>query len=173
MSVLENFDGIISDRFVETGTGGGNSLRNASKHFKECLSVELDSRLHEEALASFRDISHVKIYHGNSPDFLREHLDHRIFTTFWLDAHYNGEPLPSQFKECPLLEELYEITRLAWKVPPIILIDDARIFLSDELFMRHPGYWKREEWPTVSQIDEMLPGYTRSIRGEAMMYEEL
>jgi len=171
MSILFDFCGIITDRFVETGTFEGMSLENACKFFKECLSVEIDFKTYREAFLRFENVQNVKIYNDNSPHFLRKVLDHRVRTTFWLDAHYHERPLPLHVKQCPLLEELYEITRLSWWYSPIILIDDASIFMSDAQFVQHPGHWKREEWPTIEQIDSMLLGYQRTMRGEAVMYK--
>lgn len=173
MSSLTNFDSIVRERFVETGTWLGESLKEAAKHFVECLSVELNERVYKEALENFRDFPNVKLHNGHSPTVLREILDHRIPTTFWLDAHYIGsdvfgEKYPSNLKECPLLEELFEITRLNWIEPPIILIDDASMFLEDP----DPKYFNKEHWPRISEIDQALSEYTRSIREYALLYRK-
>jgi hypothetical protein len=173
VSNLINFDSIVQERFVETGTWRGESLKEASKHFRECLSIELNERLYAEALENFRGFPNVKLYKGHSPTVLREVLDHRIPTTFWLDAHYIGsdvfgEKYPPHLKECPLLEELFEITRLNWVKPPIILIDDASIFLEGPPDSR----FNKDHWPKISEIDQALIGYTRSIREYALLYQK-
>lgn len=173
MSVLTNYEGIVRDRFVETGTFEGTTLALAAEHFEECLSCEIDRANVVKALTKFYGVPNVRLYNLDSKTFLRDVLDHRIPTTFWLDAHYDGKALPSPLPECPILDELFEITRLNWRTPPIILIDDAEIFLGDGLFAKNPGYWKREEWPTLDEINTMLSGFRMEIQGPILKYYKL
>ena len=164
MSELSAYGPISGERFIETGTQDGNSLAYAAQHFKECLSVEVDRDIYRKAVERFSNVSNVELYQDHSYQFLRKVIDHRIPTTFWLDAHWNGRELPMFTKQCPLLKELYEIERINWRTPPIILIDDMRMFNGED-FRKHPGRWKEDEWPTIEQIDAALPGYTREIVG--------
>lgn len=169
MSELSAYGPISGERFIETGTRDGNSLWYAKDHFKKCLSVELDRDLFARAIRRFHGVNDVELYMDYSYRFLRYVIDHRIPTTFWLDAHWDGNPILSSLhtegiKQCPLLEELYEIERINWRTPPIILIDDMRMFNGED-FRKHPGRWKEDEWPTIEQIDAALPGYTREIVG--------
>ena len=61
--------------FVETGTFKGETLRMATRHFKECHSVELSADLHREVVLQFEGKPGVHLHHGGSPGYLREHRE--------------------------------------------------------------------------------------------------
>jgi len=133
------------ETFVETGTAGGDSIREASKLFKECHTIELI-----EGRAGIEPIENVTFHTGNSIDILPSIVD-EIFSRkesptdykyclFWLDAHYS-DPVPntSDFKECYILEELAIISKL--QAEAIIIIDDARHFLGQAIYPNNPLDW--------------------------------
>lgn len=151
--------------FIETGTAGGESITEASKHFKKCETIELiEGRANID-----KKLKNVTWHTGNSIDILPKIVQHLVeekrqlgltedeykYTLFWLDAHYSDDvPNTSEYKECYILEELEIISRL--QSDAIILIDDAR------LFMGHPPYPNNpKDWPSIQDIfvlaKEMYP----------------
>lgn len=176
MTMLQHFEGCHLPLFIETGTAEGNSLAFASLHFTNCVSIEQNEQLYLAACERFKSKTNVKLYRGHSPHVLRVILNPKIPTTFWLDAHYSaqGNTLMPGRSECPLMEELDEIMKVEWEIPPIIMIDDA--FMYDDS-VPHPGstnpFWfsnesdhivyHRSQWPRVEEIDAALPGFTRSL----------
>lgn len=140
--------------FVETGTAGGNSIKEAAKYFEECYTIELNGNrpVYDTSLEN------VKWLSGNSIDILpvliselvNYKADNKIegyrYCVFWLDSHFDGDkPIDSPYKDCYLIEELDIISDYAQD--SIIIIDDAR------LFMGHPPHPNNfNEWPTISEI---------------------
>lgn len=123
MPPKEGFERFPNYYFVETGTFGGQGIRLALRaQFPEIHSVELDTKLHSEALSQFRAAHNVRIWHGNSGTMLYDvikDLDKPI--TFWLDAH-NGVYDP-RGNNTPILQELDQIKKHHIKTHTI-LIDD-------------------------------------------------
>lgn len=181
MSLLENFDGVIGERFIETGTNVGNTLELARTHFKSCISCEQGQAMYEQCLRRFAGCENVILSHGESPAFLREVVTD-VPTTFWLDAHYfeNGDTLAPSGKQCPLLDELRVITAFPWTQPHMVMIDDAYMF--DDA-IPHPGsvhpFWtsnesnhasyNRQHWPKIEEIDAIMQGYEKSMRENSVL----
>jgi hypothetical protein len=137
--------------FVETGTAAGASVRTASPYFKTCYTIEaIDGR---QEIANAPD--NILFFTGNSPDMLYEIVSEllrlkgsatRQFVLFWLDAHYSGDtPNETEFPECPLLDEIQEVSR--YGEDAIILIDDARLFFGHPPYPNNP-----KEWPCIQDI---------------------
>lgn len=157
------------DVFFETGTYLGESLGRVIEMgcFKEYHSVELSSELFSQASQRYRDNMAVFLYCGNSPDILRMRLDEQMCaksTLFWLDAHYQGidpdHQLDGKYGECPLLQEMEVIKACRWLTPPVLVIDDARMFI-DEYWVTGNNFrmFRREHWPTMEQIRQSMPDY--------------
>jgi len=136
--------------FVETGTAGGESVREAAKLFNICHTIELiEGRQGED----YPD--NVKLYQGDSakllPIILDTHCNPKEYTLFWLDAHYS-EPHESapDTVECPLIDEIRAIRN---HKKSIIMIDDARLFLA-------PPKWPCDytRWPSFSSVFNTLQG---------------
>jgi hypothetical protein len=68
---------------------------------------------------------------------------------FWLDAHWSGGETYGENDECPLLEELAIINVSPYE--HIILIDDARLFLSPP-----PAPHRIEQWPDITTVINCL-----------------
>lgn len=184
MTLLAKFDGLVRPLFIETGTNTGNTLAEASKVFERCVSIEQSKEYCLQATERFAGTPNVTIIRGDSPVVLREVIEPKIPTTFWLDAHYfsNGDTLgPSS--QCPLLEELRSIMLFYWAVKPIILIDDA--FMFDDSVMApdcHEPFWTSNQtdhacynpahWPKIGEIDGILTGYRKSIRDSYILQYE-
>lgn len=111
--------------FIETGTFGGGGLSKAVNcgAFKEFRSIEYDERIFRDGVAKFAGMNNVRLWLGNSAEDLWDMIkDIEQPATFWLDAHIFPPRLDGG-KNCPLIEELEQ---LSWH--PIkthtILIDD-------------------------------------------------
>lgn len=161
--------------FVETGTAGGLSIREAAKHFRQCHTIEI---IPNRAIVD-ESIKNIVWHEGNSIDILPGIVDDLIteksqlpktdpptynYAVFFLDAHYSDpKPNTSIYKECYLLEELTILHR--YQHDAIIIIDDARLF-----FGHPPAPNNPKDWPTIRQIfallEEKFPYNTTSIRDD-------
>lgn len=120
------------DIFVESGTWNGQSIEviRRMNFFKEIHSIEINKSLYDSAVEKFKDDSTIKIWHGDSPDILREQIlpiiKGRI--TFWLDGHgCAGCEGSEKYGSCPLLHELESIKSFGTK-DHVIFADDQRMF---------------------------------------------
>jgi len=119
--------------FVETGTFRGGTTRWASEHFNYVYTIEKSEsifELHNKELAKLKGVK-----------------PHRK-TIFWLDGHWSGGETAGADDECPLLGEL---ACLSNRKGDIILIDDARLFLSAPPLPHKPS-----EWPTIPEVIDAL-----------------
>lgn len=127
--------------FVETGTAGGKSVREASEIFDYCHTIEVISGRPD---GEFPD--NVTLWLGDSAKHLKEITSsfkgERV--VFWLDAHWS-EPYeaPVDVQECPILEEIAAIKGH----DALVLIDDARLF-----FGAHPHPGDPRKWPRLDQV---------------------
>lgn len=166
---------LVQHTFIETGTYHGVSLAQACRHaFKRLVTIDVDAGsqivARERVGVDFR----VEWVCGSSPDVLPSLMRAEDATTFWLDAHYTGhgrELMDARFGECPLLLELAAIRAVPWRVPPIILIDDAHMYSSTwwetNSFATH---FDRSQWPTLEEIaDAMAPSHYLTVR-EGIVY---
>lgn len=153
--IKEFIEQVQIDVFVETGTASGGSIKEASKYFNECHTIELN----EGRPKYDPSIKNITWHTGNSidvlPDIVRGLLKHKEengmqpedyrYCLWWLDSHFDGDkPKNSPFKDCYLLEELDIISQYAQD--SIIIIDDARLFMG---YPPHPN--EPKEWPTIQQ----------------------
>ena len=67
---------------------------------------------------------------------------------FWLDGHWSSGETAGEEDECPLLSEL---ETLSHRQGDVILIDDARLFLSVP-----PAPYRPDKWPTLPEIARLL-----------------
>ena len=127
--------------FIETGTAGGQSVRDASQIFEVCHSIEI-----VECRPSGEFPENVTLWVGDSAKMLydvsKDYKGKRVL--FWLDAHWS-EPYeaPKDTNECPLLDEIAAIKGHDC----LILIDDARLF-----FGAHPYPGDPRKWPKFQQV---------------------
>lgn len=162
--------------FIETGTAGGLSIKEAAKYFKHCHTIELiEGRAEIDT-----NLENVMWHTGNSVDILLPIVNNLIaeknamqiagkppvynYAFFWLDAHYS-DPTPntSKYKECYLLEEIEIIS--GYHNDAIIFIDDARLF-----FGHPPAPNNPKDWPTIREIfalfEKLYPYNTTTIRDD-------
>jgi hypothetical protein len=136
--------------FVETGTFRGETARWASKHFDIVYTIERAENIYKLYRKELQQLKNVKSLLGDSreilPLVLKEVDDKKA--VFWLDGHWSGGETAGADDECPVLDELACLTD---RTDDIILIDDARLFLSAP-----PKPHKPSEWPTIAEIIDAL-----------------
>lgn len=127
--------------FIETGTAGGQSVREASEFFNVCHTIEI---VGGRPNGYFPE--NITLHNGDSAQFLKEvskpYKGEKIL--FWLDAHWS-EPYesPEGVSECPVLDEIVAIKGH----DALILIDDARLFMG-----AHPHPGDPRKWPRFDQV---------------------
>jgi hypothetical protein len=132
---------------IETGTYLGDMVDAMKGVFDEIYSIELSRELANRAREKFKDLRHVHILQGDSPDVLAGLLP-RISSpaTIWLDAHYSGGVTVKGNTDTPIMRELGVIFE-ALQSACCLLIDDARCFNGQD------GY------PTIDNLEATLFGY--------------
>jgi hypothetical protein len=134
--------------FVETGTFEGEATARMRSLFGEIHTVELSDKYYVDAVTRFGDDTAVKLYHGDSRDVLRS-LQPNLrdkSVLYWLDAHWCvADETAGERSQCPLLEELEAIKSL--NSSSVILIDDARLFVSTP-----PVPHEVAEWPRFQRV---------------------
>jgi hypothetical protein len=144
--VLELAKGNEIEIFIETGTFRGGTTRWAAKHFKFVYTIERSKTLYNLYNKELSLIPGVKPLYGDSRDVLPQILKEigNQKCVFWLDGHWSGGETAGEDDECPLMDELKIISG---RDNDIILIDDARLFLSAP-----PPFHNPAAWPTISEI---------------------
>ena len=158
--------------FIETGTFYGSGVKSALKAgFKKVISIELDKNRYIYCKNKFRNNKKVTIIQGDSGKEISKIMKTiKEPCTFWLDSHYNGEPLKLKVaigdKWTPIVEELEAIRNHHIK-NHTILIDDMRCMDNTHIDKRtntlvgFPG--KQNLLKTLKEINnsytfEYLPG---------------
>lgn len=149
VSLIEHLAHITQiDTFVETGTYRGDTVATVLPYFRRIISIEREEELHRAASVRFVDKPVVTLLQGDSAqvlDNLREELQARK-VLFWLDAHWRLDgDLKQESYPCPLLAELQAIHKL--NQHSVVLIDDARLFLSPPA-----GPHDAAQWPRLQEI---------------------
>lgn len=135
--------------FVETGTCVGASAEVAALCFEHVWTIELVDRDQRQAHANLDKYPNVTMLRGNSPEILPQVIAEAPQPIlFWLDAHWSGVG-PQPAIECPLLEELRIIGGL--RGMDVVLIDDARMFISSPDPPHDPG-----KWPNIAEVFRAL-----------------
>jgi len=139
--------------FVETGTLNGGTARWASEIFPAVHTIEKFRKNFEESKEFVRDRSNVTCHLGDSAEILPGILEKfaRQPLLLWLDAHFCGSSSAGAEQQCPLAHEL---AALRQRPGDVILIDDARLFLSSPPPPNDPG-----QWPGLQEIWEELRGW--------------
>jgi hypothetical protein len=111
---------------VETGTYRGTTTAYFAESGLPVYTVEIDPRCFAYAALRFKKDKRVRVYEGNSPDFLTELARlpacprSRVF--FYLDAHVQDS---SRYHQAPLVEEL-QIIFSNWD-EAVVMIDDFQV----------------------------------------------
>jgi len=138
------------DCFIETGTYRATTAVWASTLFKKVYTIEAFKPLYDEMCLMHKDYDNVSFVYGKSNEKLKDILDDANQPAiFWLDAHYSGDGTFGEKEKCPLINELKIINN--FRHDSIILIDDARIFLSP-----YSMQFKVVDYPDISKIINIL-----------------
>jgi hypothetical protein len=151
------------DTFIEGGTFYGNTARYASNFFKKVITIEKSKVIFKKASESLSGIKNLQILKGDTRKFLNELTLENDNILFWLDSHWSGGETYGKEDECPLLEELEIIFKHDKNF--VILIDDARLFLSPP-----PLPHKIENWPTIEKIIKAVPSKFKILIYEDVIY---
>jgi hypothetical protein len=140
-------------RFVETGTFFGGTARTASQHFEQVYTIEKADGLYQKYHRELRAVGNVEPLLGDSKTVLPQvvALLANAPAVFWLDGHWSGGETAGADDECPVLAEL---AALSGRGRDIVLIDDARLFLSAP-----PAPHDAAQWPTMLDISAALLGW--------------
>ena len=158
-------------RFVETGTGEGDSLAHAANIldageplFKQLYSGEIESSLAQRAYYRFAENPRVEIINAQSTTFLEMILpeipaDEPVL--FWLDAHFPGADSrlrgygaeTNETLRLPAETELNVIHRLRPQHRDVIIMDDARIWLDAKFDHEQMPDILRQFCPTERNIN--------------------
>lgn len=152
LSLKEKFE---INNFIETGTYMGATAKWASQYFEKVSTIEKSGAIFSVATSNLNGIENINIINSDSRDALRELV--RVIkepAIFWLDSHWSGGATYGEGDECPLIEELDIIYQSG--VPHLILIDDARLFLSPP-----PTPHDTEHWPTISDVLFCINNYDK------------
>ena len=141
--------------FVETGTLNGGTARWASEIFPEVHTVEKFRKNFEESKTFVKDRPNVTCHWGDSAEILPKILPayEGKPLLFWLDAHFCGANSAGTDHQCPLLREL---DALRGRPGDVILIDDARLFLSAPPPPNDPS-----DWPGLVEICEHFRSWSQ------------
>lgn len=147
--------------FVETGTYMGDTTSWAATRFKTVYTIEIDTQRYQDAMSRLsKTAPNINFLLGDSrtalPIVMKELANAAIF---YLDGHlFNRKPLDGEI-ECPILEELQVINDHPRGEHHIILIDDARFFISG------PDWgWNRDNsWPQYRVVSDLLLKHKRSV----------
>jgi hypothetical protein len=136
--------------FIETGTYHGASTRWAAGHFESVFTMERAEGLYQQHHQALRALGNVEPLLGDSKNLLPKVVPRLANkpAVFWLDGHWSGGETAGEDDECPLLSELETLSQ---RQGDVILIDDARLFLSAP-----PAPHRPEQWPTFPEIARLL-----------------
>ena len=150
---------------VETGTYLGDTLGTLRADFDTLFSIELDEKLHRAARLRFRGDPGVRLLQGDSARRLPEvlaGLDRPAL--FWLDGHCSGGFTARGEEHTPIFAELAAIAAHPLGREHVVVIDDARLFGSEEgyptldaLRERVRAGWPEAVWEMADDLVRVLP----------------
>jgi hypothetical protein len=151
------------DVFLEGGTYLGRTAKEMSQFFDHVFTIEKSASIFDLAKKNLESENNVTLLNGDTREHLHRLLDENDNLLIWLDAHWSGGNTYGVDDECPILKELEIIFN--FKKNFVILIDDARLFLSPP-----PQPHKIENWPTYLDIMKTFPSNWESIVFEDVIY---
>ncbi|PCJ58490.1 MAG: hypothetical protein COA79_13300 [Planctomycetota bacterium] len=149
--------------FVEGGTFKGGTAKLMSQDFNKVYTIEKSEKMYLVAKENLTTLTNVVLLKGDTRDHLKDILEENDNLLFWLDAHWCGYESYGDSDECPLIEELKNI--FSYEKNYVILIDDARLFLSPP-----PQPHRISQWPDLKEIMEALPNNWGIIEYEDVIY---
>lgn len=139
---------------IETGTYRGASAAVLARRFREVITIEGDADLAAAACIRFASNSQVRVLQGDARHLLPGIVEHlEAPALFWLDSHYCGRGTFGAEDQCPVLDEIRSVVQSP--IPHVLLIDDARFFLSPP-----PRLLDTSQWPSIDGICRAIDGGT-------------
>jgi hypothetical protein len=140
--------GIKDAIWVETGTYLGTTTRYLSGLFPHVHSIEPEPSLYAAARKRFNGLN-VTLYNDVSENIFPSLLPTlKGDANFWLDGHYSSGITFQGKKDCPIKDELEEISKNFSNFEKIsILIDDVRCFRPfDKRYVDYPSIDYLVDW---------------------------
>lgn len=144
--------------FVETGTFMGDTTYSMKDIFKRLDTIELDEKLAVRARKRFKNYSNICVWQGDSGREIHKILTlmpSDITALFWLDGHFSGGVTAKAATNTPISAELDYIFKHSKS--HVILIDDARLFISQE-----------EDYPSFEELKKQIYLYNPSAKVEIL-----
>lgn len=151
------------DVFVEGGTYMGNTAKKMSTMFNKVYTIENSSTMYEYSKKNLSSIKNITQIKGDTRSHLKKLVKENDNLLFWLDSHWSGGDTYGEDDECPVLEELEIIFEHDKNY--VILIDDARLFLSPPPIPHQIG-----NWPSYKEIIDSLPKNWESLVFDDVIY---
>jgi hypothetical protein len=149
VKAIKNRYGLMT--FVEGGTFLGGTAKQMSTLFDSVITIEMTPEIHQKAKASLEPFANVNAILGDTRSVLHSIISSNDNILFWLDSHWSGGITYGSDDECPLMDELRIIFSSSLR-NYVIMIDDARLFLSPPPKPHNLG-----KWPGIADIFGSLP----------------
>jgi len=149
--------------FIEGGTYSGGTAKEMAQYFEHVYTIEKSEKMYTLSQNNLNKCKNVTLLKGDTREYLNELMDKNDNILLWLDAHWSGGDTYGEDDECPLMEELKIIFQFNKNF--VILIDDARLFLSPP-----PLPHKYKKWPIYDDIIRFLPQNWRTMVYEDVIY---
>lgn len=115
--------------FVETGTYKGDTTYQLRNDFKKMYSIELDKKLHKNAVKMFAKFKHIELLQGDSGKVIPLVLKKlKVPALFYLDGHYSRGITAKADLDTPIVAEILAVLKHPVK-GHVVLIDDERLFV--------------------------------------------
>lgn len=138
--------GIPDAIWVETGTFMGDTAAMLATIASAVYTIEPEKKLYESAAARFAQDSKVHAIHGLSEDVFPTLLPTLSGdVNFWLDGHYSGGITHQGPTDCPVRDELSNISANMEKFSKVmVMIDDVRCF--------NPSVPEYKDYPDINYL---------------------
>jgi hypothetical protein len=114
------------------------------------VTIEFSPELAAAAEQRFAGNPRVRVVYGESGTELVHHVDSRLPTLYFLDAHWSGGDTAGEEIDCPIRDELQALAH--GNEEDCLLIDDARLF-------QEPPVWRKAaKWPPLPELLELVAG---------------
>jgi hypothetical protein len=150
--------GILNAQWVETGTFFGDTTDFLIKNFPKVYSIEPSEYLFNYAYERFKSKKNVILFNSVSEKILSELLPSLSGDiNFWLDGHYSGGITFKGNQDCPIKDELNQISKNLKKFKKVlILIDDIRCFMPNNEFKEYPSINDLVDWSRKNKFNWII-----------------
>ena len=150
--------GILNAQWVETGTFFGDTTDFLIKNFPKVYSIEPSEYLFNYAHERFKSKKNVILFNSVSEKILPELLPSLSGDiNFWLDGHYSGGITFKGNQDCPIKDELNQISKNLKKFKKVlILIDDIRCFMPNNEFKEYPSINDLVDWSRKNKFNWII-----------------